>query len=192
MFILCRDRNTIVRNAIPIRNPIALIIDKQIGGMKSHPAQRRERGLLLHFIFSGHIADDESQITPNGALQGRPKRLDQMMRKILQKADRIDEQKRDSFDLECPGCRIKRRKERILYHCICSRQRIQEGRFPCIRVPDKGDRKHLVFFSAFRQHRSSLLQILQFSLQSIDTRADMPAICLQLSFPGTSGADAAP
>ena len=113
------------------------------------------------------------------------------MRQILQESDGIDHQKGNILNGKEAGRGIERRKERILHENIGSRHRVEERGFPRIRVTDKGNGEHLVFFSAFGEQRAALLHLFQFALKRMNARTDVSAIGLELSLAGPSRADAA-
>ena len=67
--IFCLDRNSVVRQRRKIVQPVALIIDDQIGRRKAHPADGLQRCLLFHLVLTCCIAYDEGKVAPESAFE---------------------------------------------------------------------------------------------------------------------------
>ena len=119
--LLGGDHDTVVRQAGIFGEQIALVHDDQIGGREVHVLQGSERRRKLRLIVAACVADDEREIAMQRACQRRFERVNQMMRKILQKSNRIGQQKLHIVDHKGPGSWIKRRKESIFNEDVRTR-----------------------------------------------------------------------
>ena len=136
------------------------IHNEKIGRGKTHFSERLQGCPHLHIVLARRVANDKRKIAMQRAFQRGFERLDEIMRQILQKTDRIDEQKFHALDRELTGGRVERSEQFVFYVRFRARKEIEEGGFPCIRITDQSHGLDLVFFAPRRLERSAFFRFL--------------------------------
>ena len=123
-------------------------------------------------------------------LQGCLECLDQMGRKLADKADRIREQNLlPLVQLQAPRRGVQRVEETVIGRNVRSGQTVEQGRFSRVGIADQCDHGEGILLAQTALSIPYAANVFQALFQIPDLPADMTAVRLQLGFTGAARPD---
>ena len=133
----------------------------------------------------------QDQVGEAGLLERRAERLDELVRKLADEADRVGEQIVAPAGAQHPGRRVERVEQPVADAGLRTGERVQQRRLAGVRVAGEGDGRKLGALALGAHHRASRADLAELSLQRGDPVAREPAVGLDLRLARSTCADAA-
>ena len=138
------------------------------------------------------------QIRVDNLFKGRLECFHQRVRQLAHEADRVNQNElMIGVKHDAPLLRVEGRKKHIFFkYCFLfflgkRKDSVHQSRFSGVGVADKRHDRNAAFFSAGALHAPGILELCQFGLDVVHSAFDVPAVCFQFFFAGTSRADSA-
>ena len=135
----------------------------------------------------------DQDVRPVHLVEGRPERLDQLVRELVDEPDRVGHDRGLAVpELDLAAGRIERREQLVLgLGRLAADQGVEQGRLAGVGVADDADRRPEASVPAPRGGRSLLAHLVDPLLHLRDPGAHDPAVRLELRFARATGADPA-
>ena len=142
---------------------------------------------------SDGVDDLDEDVGPVDLLEGRPERVDELVRELVDEADRVgDDRGLALAEADLAARRVERGEQLVLGPGdLGADERVEQGRLAGVRVADDADRRGEPPIAAAGRRRPVLADLLDPLLHLLDPVADDPPVGLELALAGSPGADPA-
>ena len=148
---------------------------------------------MLVVVVVGGVDDLDQHVGPVDLLEGRPERVDELVRQLVDEAHGVGHDRRLAVaELDLAAGRIERGEQLVLgARHLRADERVEQGRLAGVRVADDADGRPQPAIAAARRGLALLADLLDAFLHLRDPGPDDPPVGLELALAGSPGADPA-